>query len=103
MTSVHRVGDGFVVDAALLAEAFGLTAEEVRQGMRDGRITSRCEAGIDEDDGRWRLTFHHGSYACRFIVDKSGEILARTRFPVRTRKPGVGTEPGMTSKASGSP
>lgn len=85
MTAVARDGGDFVIDAALLAEAFGLGEDEVRQHMREGRITSRCEEGQDEDLGRWRLTFHYGAQACRFIVDGEGHILTRVRFPVRTR------------------
>jgi len=85
MTTIERDGDGFAVDATLLAEALGLTPAQVKERMRDGRITSRCEAGVDEDSGRWRLTFHHGSKACRFIVDDSGRLLTRASFPVRPR------------------
>jgi len=86
MTTIERDGDGFAVDATLLAEALGLTPAQVKERMRDGRITSRCEAGVDEDKGRWRLTFHHGAKACRFIVDDSGHLLTRASFPVRPRE-----------------
>lgn len=34
---------------------------ETQDLMRDGRITSRCEAGIDNDAGCWRPTFYHGA------------------------------------------
>ena len=84
MTSVERRSDDFVIDAALLADAFGLAQEEIRARMRAGTITSRCEAGVAEDAGRWRLTFHHDGRACRFIVDADGSILTRAMFPVRT-------------------
>jgi hypothetical protein len=84
MTKVTREGDTFVIEAPVLAAALGLTADEVRAGMRDGTITSRCETGLDADAGRWRLTFHHEGRACRFVVDAAGNILAQARFPVRT-------------------
>ena len=87
MTLVQRNGDDFLVDAALLAEAFGLMPAEVQQRMRDGAITARCEAGVDEDQGRWRLTFHHGPRACRFVVDASGNVVTRAAFPARTGNP----------------
>lgn len=85
MTGVERKGGDFIVDAALLSEAFGLPQDEIKLLMRDGAITSRCEAGIGEDAGRWRLTFQHRDRACRFIVDGAGTVLTRTTFPIRTR------------------
>jgi len=94
MTAIDRNGDGFTVDATLLAEVFRLTPAQVRQAMRDGRITSRCEAGMGEDAGRWRLTFHHGARACRFIVDDAGTILTRASFPIPPRTPGAAAAAG---------
>lgn len=85
MTSVERKAGDFVIDAALLAEAFGLSQEEIKARMRAGIITSLCEAGVDDDAGRWRLTFHHGDRACRFIVDEGGTILTRATFPITIR------------------
>jgi hypothetical protein len=83
MTAVTRDGETFVIEAPDLAAALGLTEDAVREGMHDGTITSRCETGLDEDAGRWRLTFHHEGRACRFVVDASGKILTQAHFPVR--------------------
>lgn len=85
MTAVERAAGDFVIEARLLAEAFDLTEDEIRQRMRDGGITSRCEVGLDEDAGRWRLTFHHGDRACRFIVDGAGTVLKTVTFPIKSR------------------
>lgn len=82
MTGIARDGDGFVVPAPLLARAFGLTEAEVAAAMREGRMTSTCETGQDEDAGRWRLTFRHAGQARRFTVDATGRILKTARFPV---------------------
>ena len=87
MTHVERDGSGFVVSAALLAGAFGMTEDQVRQAMRQGTLTSLCDAGVDTDIGRWRLTFRHADRACRFIVDETGKIISRSSFPVRARPP----------------
>jgi hypothetical protein len=84
MTKVERDGAGFVVSAALLAEAFKMTEDDVRLAMREGTMTSRCEVGQGADDGRWRLTFRHAGRACRFTLDACGTILATSRFPVRS-------------------
>lgn len=99
MTTVERNVDDFVINAALLANAFGLSQDEIKARMRAGTITSRCEGGVDEDAGRWRLTFRHGGRACRFIVDAGGQILTRATFPVRTGTqnpgaPGTDIRPG---------
>ncbi|NNU79938.1 hypothetical protein HMH01_05745 [Halovulum dunhuangense] len=92
MSGIERQGDGFVVDATLLAEAFGLKASEVRTRMRDGRIVSRCETGMDQDAGRWRLSFYHEGRACRFTVDEAGTILKRSTFDAPARKGTGGPE-----------
>ena len=81
MTDIERKAEDFVVDAALLAQAFGLSQDEIRDRMRAGTITSRCETGEGEDAGRWRLTFHLGDRACRFIVDRDGNVIKKASFP----------------------
>lgn len=85
MTIVERKAGDFVVEARLLADSFTLSENEIKALMRNGAIASRCEAGVDEDAGRWRLTFRHGECACRFIVDEAGAVLKRTTFPVKAR------------------
>jgi hypothetical protein len=85
MTKVERDGSDFVVSATLLAHAFEMTEDRIRQAIRDGSLTSICEAGVDADAGRWRLTFRHAGRACRFTVDEAGTILSTSRFPVRVR------------------
>ncbi|PKQ11266.1 MAG: hypothetical protein CVT70_15325 [Alphaproteobacteria bacterium HGW-Alphaproteobacteria-1] len=86
MTEVERSGDDLVVAAQVLADAFGLTQEEVRDKMRNGAITSRSETGMGDDVGRWRLTFHHERRALRLVVDDRGTILKRASFPIRIRQ-----------------
>lgn len=81
--TLERNGSDFVVPADLLADAFGLSETDVREGMRAKRITSRSETGVGEDEGRWRLTFFYQDWAVRFIVDERGEVLKRVGFPVR--------------------
>lgn len=83
MTAVDRQNGDFVIDAALLADAFGLSQGEIKIRMRDGAITSRCETGVGEDAGCWRLTFHYGDRACRFIIDDAGKVLKKVAFPLR--------------------
>ncbi len=76
-------GQSFSVDAALIAEGFGIGPAKVQSLMRSRKITSRCERGIEQDAGRYRLTFRHHDRALRIVVDERGEILQRTVEPVR--------------------
>lgn len=87
MSEVEREGDGFVVDAALLAAAFGRSVTQVRAFMTNGRITTRSETGTDADAGRWRLTFYHDGRAFRLTVDAQGNILSRATFDARDPRP----------------
>ena len=62
----------------LVARAFGLAPYAALEEMRAGRITSVMEKGADADEGRYRLTFFHGTVRARFVVDESGAVLQRS-------------------------
>jgi hypothetical protein len=102
MTTVERKADDFVIDVAILQDAFGLSQDEIKVRMRNGAITSRCEAGIDEDAGRWRLTFHHDNRACRFIVDEAGTVLTSATFPIKIRPHDPGAQQTETGRGAAS-
>lgn len=87
MTRIETNKEGFVVDAEILAEAFGIEVAEIRHLMQSGAIASRCETGVDEDEGRWRLVFFHGGRALRLTVDGTGQILVRARFDAPRPRP----------------
>jgi hypothetical protein len=82
MSGIAITANGFTVDAEVIAAGFTLDPAQVPGLLRKGRITSRCETGIDADAGRFRLTFYHAERALRLIVDSQGTILQRSRFPV---------------------
>ena len=63
------------VDAALVAAGLRIEPSVLRQRMREGLITSLCEQGVEEDSGRYRLTFFSRSRHFRIIVDQQGRIL----------------------------
>ncbi len=77
MTRVDVAGGEFKVDAALLAEGFGMAAALVLPALRERRITSLCERGVDEDAGRNRLTFFYGRQRLRLVIDDTGKVLER--------------------------
>lgn len=78
---------GFVVDAALLGDAFDLSPATVPERLRAGEITSLCETGRDKDAGRWRLTFFFAGRALRLTVDGRGEVLSRSTFAAHPPHP----------------
>lgn len=85
MSGVAISAEGFVVDAEILGSAFDLAPATIPDRLKAGEITSRCEIGVDEDAGRWRLTFYRERQALRLTIDGAGSILAQSRFPISTR------------------
>jgi hypothetical protein len=71
-------GGTFEVDAATIADALEVDASSLLQRMREGTLTSRCERGIDGDEGRYRLTFSTAQRRLRLLVDEAGNVLQRS-------------------------
>jgi len=76
------------VDAALVAKALKMEPEALRAALRSGAVTSQCETGMDEDAGRFRLTFFSATRRLRLTVDASGTVLQTSTADYR-RKPGA--------------
>ncbi len=88
MTQIEIGDEDFTVDADILADAFALPRAEVQRQMASGAITSRCEKGVEEDAGRWRLTFFHAGRALRLTVDGAGRVVGKAVFDVPRRDAG---------------
>ncbi|MFN4129085.1 MAG: DUF6522 family protein [Paracoccaceae bacterium] len=86
MTIVTVTTDGFEVDASVIAAAIGIDPATLQARMRAGEVTSICEAGVDADLGRFRLTFRHAGRASRLTVNADGEVLTRAIFLVAVAK-----------------
>ncbi len=93
MTTVNVGENGIVVDAQVLADAFRISEAELATLMRSGRITSRCETGVDDDVDHWRLTFFLNGRAFRFTVDRTGTILRCGSFPAPVRRQSQASPP----------
>jgi Family of unknown function (DUF6522) len=83
------------VDATIVAEGLGIEPSLVQERMREGKITSLCERGIADDNGRYRLTFFSENRRFRLVVDEMGNVVQRSAIefsdrplPVSARKPG---------------
>lgn len=75
MTQLEFSKGNVSIDAAVLARAFGISADDLKHGMRDGTITSRFERGEGEDAGRVRLLFFSPARRIRITADQTGKVL----------------------------
>src|SRR3954469_22923731 len=66
------------IDASIVAQGLGLGPWLVQAMMRKGDITGLCERGVNEDAGRYRLTFFHKSRRFRLIIDSTGTVVQRS-------------------------
>ena len=89
--------DGAIqVDVAIVAKGLRIEPSLVQERMRDGKITTLCERGIDEDEGRHRLSFFSENRRFRLVVDEDGNVVQRSAvdfgdrgLPASARKPGA--------------
>ena len=91
------------LDASLIAHDLDLSPAQVLERLRDGRLTARCEQGIGEDAGRFRLSFFHDSRRLRLLIDQAGEILERSTVQLRRREGQPATPPSSPSSRGASP
>jgi Family of unknown function (DUF6522) len=83
------------VDAAIVAEGRGIEPSLVQEQMREGKITSLCERGIDEDVGRYQLTFFSKNRRFRLVVDEAGNVVQRSAIDFGDRPlPALASRPG---------
>lgn len=68
----------FLVDAALIGELLHVPASCVPALMREGKITSACERGVDEHEGEFRLTFFYRNRRARLGTDPIGRIFRKS-------------------------
>lgn len=89
--------DGAIqVDVTIVAAGLWIEPPLVQEGMREGRITSVCERGVDEDEGRYRVTFFSENRRFRITVNNESNVLQRSaldfgdrRLSAAARKPGA--------------
>lgn len=89
---------GYCIDASLLGELLRLPPREVQALMRSNDITSICERGEGEYEGRYRLTFFHVDRRLQLEVDEAGRVLSRPAMDFGAR-----WLPHRKRRASGGP
>jgi hypothetical protein len=88
MSDIELAEGAVKVDAAVIAPDLGLRPEGVLNALRARRLTAVCEQGLEQDAGRWRLTFYHANRRLRLVIDHTGRVLERSAVRQRTRRPG---------------
>jgi hypothetical protein len=86
MNAVKFEQGGVRVDAEVIAAGFAIDPALVHALLREGKITSLCECGIDQDSGLYRLTFFHQNRRLRVVTDAAGNIIERSVSNRRERK-----------------
>lgn len=71
-SSISVRGGDIKIDSELLAPKLGLSVDALQAEMRKGLVVSTVETGIDEDEGRMRLTFRYRAQTWRVVVDSDG-------------------------------
>ena len=66
------------IDAAIIGRGLNVEPFLVQVRMREGKITVLCERGVDEDAGRYRLTFFHENRRFRLVVNEEGNAIQRS-------------------------
>jgi hypothetical protein len=94
MAVVEFEEDTLSIDAAVIGRGLSVEPWLVQARMREGKITVLCERGMDEDAGRYRLTFFYQHRRFRLVVDEEGNAVQRSTvdfgdrpLPTSMRKP----------------
>ena len=66
------------IDATVIGRGLNVEPSLVQLRMREGKITVLCERGVNEDAGRYRLTFFYENRRFRLIVDEEGNAVQRS-------------------------
>jgi hypothetical protein len=70
--------DAIQVEATILAEGLGFDASLVPALLKSGEITSLCERGAGDEEGRHRLAFFHRGKWFRILIDNEGRAIQRS-------------------------
>lgn len=88
--NVISIGDDtVVVSADAVAPRLGLTPEALQAEMQHGQVDCLVESGVDEDEGRTRVTVRWHARACTLVIEPDGKRRATTwsaiHFPLEMR------------------
>lgn len=78
MSEIQIEDYAIVVDAEVIGKALGTDKNLVQPLLRQGKIATLSERGIDDDAGTHRATFFYDRRRARLIVNEHGHILRRS-------------------------
>ncbi len=78
MTEIGFENGAICIDASIVGQGLGLKIAAVPTLMHEGAITCVCERGVEEDVGRYRLTFFYRSRRFRLTFNEAGHIIRRS-------------------------
>ena len=67
--------DDIVIDANLLASHLCLSEQKLKSEMRSGFVYGVVEKGVDEHEGRTRLTFRYRARSWTVVVKSDGSVV----------------------------
>jgi Family of unknown function (DUF6522) len=84
------ITDGAIVLAAeTVAPRLGLKPEALQAEMRRGQVAFLVETGVDEDEGRTRVTVRYHARSWTLVIEPDGKERAMTwsasAIPLKTR------------------
>jgi hypothetical protein len=85
---IEMTQEGPVVPAQELGPLLGIEPAELPRLMREGIVTARHELGMDEDHGRFRLSFRYRDTTVRLTCTSDGTVISRVRVSARDPLPG---------------
>ena len=78
--------DGDVeIDAGYLAPKLGLSPQQLIEEMRRGIVYGLVETGVDEDEGRTRLTFRYRARVWSVVLEPNGTIVETSQLSIEAR------------------
>ena len=69
------------IEASVIGGGLGIEPSKVQAQLENGEISTLCERGVGEDEGRYRVTFYYGKQRLRILLDGSGNILDASGHP----------------------
>lgn len=79
---IEMTDEGPIVPATELGPLLGIAPADLPRLMREGIVTAQHEMGVDEDAGRFRLSFRYGDRLVRLTCADDGTVLSRIRVSV---------------------
>jgi hypothetical protein len=62
------------MEVSIIGNGLGMEPSQVQARLQEGKISTLCERGIGEDEGRYRLTFYFGKRRLRLVIDTDGSV-----------------------------